>query len=221
MFSFLIASAIIIGIILLVFKALKKPKDKIPSTIQKASIQNKSSSASTRGKQINDAMLYGKMFQVLESVDVILTTKNRDILTQRFHFVQDLTQYLKDLRSHRNYTKNVNKAVEEYKVRYYDKTVAEEQLYFLQFPEDETLLTEIYIRELARCFSEYSQMHQEAIDGMVQKKAKINRYQKILDNIYETITDLKMLEDSENKISVIEQLRAFVPKIEAEITKLN
>lgn len=211
---------LLIFMLILLFKAIKKNRIKSELTKKETKVVNQVPLENSQTKNF-DTRIGGKMYQLIESIDLIMTSKNRDIVTARYKFAFELMSDIKIFKFNNTYKADIYETVEQYKLAYYDKIVKKEQLYFLQYPEDFELLSELYIRELSRCFTDYSQMQQEAINNMVQVKAKINRYNKMLENLYETVADLKLLETSLNKNDAIKQLRTFVPVIEAEIEKLK
>jgi len=163
----------------------------------------------------------GKMFQLLESLHLIITTKNRDILTARYSLAKELLFRLRIFKNTSWYNQCISDTMEEYKQMYYDKSIRQEQVYFLKYPDDLNMLEDLYIKQLTRCFSEYAQMHEDAIINMVQKNAKVKRYKKIITSIQETIEDLELLENSTTQTEAINQLQDFIPKVESKIKNIK
>jgi hypothetical protein len=171
--------------------------------------------------EIHPNEIPGKLYQFIESIELMSSSKNPDIVIGRYSFCEKLCLRLALFNKASLYEKQVYQVIEEYKENYYDKNIREEQIYFATHPEDHHRLEEYYIKQLARCFGVYAQNHQEKIDGMKQKKAMVGRYDKILEAINMILDELEKLTDTETRKQAVEQLNAFIPHIKSKIADLK
>ena len=163
----------------------------------------------------------GKLYQLIESIELMSSSKNPDIVIGRYSFCEKLCFRLAKFSDSSLYEKQVYGAVEEYKKNYYDRNIREEQIYFANNPEDHHRLEEYYIKQLARCFTAYAENHQELINGMKQKKAMVNRYNKMLEAIKMILDELEKLSETETRKQAEDQLKAFIAPINTKIADLK
>jgi hypothetical protein len=135
---------------------------------------------STNGK-VNKGVLSGLFFQLLESLEIIKTSKNIDIIIGRYDFVKELCSGLAAHSSNQVYKNSFFAVVEQYKQMYYDKLIFQEQVSIAENPQDINQLNEFYADNLFRALTVNVANHYEAIAGMKQKKAIQGRYQKIIE----------------------------------------
>lgn len=154
---------------------------------------------STNGK-LNNGVLSGLFFQLLESLDVINTSKNVDIIIGRYEFAKTVTSGLAPHSTSATYNKSFIAVVENYKQMYFDKNLFEDQVYIAKNPQDTNQLNEFYAISLIRALLANFQIHLEAIAVMKQKKAMQGRFDKIIelcDMVTEQIKELPI--DSRNQ----------------------
>jgi hypothetical protein len=170
---------------------------------------------STGGK-LNNGVLSGLFFQLLESLDIMNTSKNVDIIIGRYEFVNKLTTGLAPHSLSPTYNKSFVAVVENYKQMYYDKTLFEDQVTIAKNPQDKSKLVNFYASSLIRALYMNVQNHNEAIISMKQKKAIQGRYDKIIelcDMVKEQILSLNI----ENRNNYLDQV--FNLKRETSIKK--
>ena len=124
----------------------------------------------------------GKIYQALESIEIIETTKNIDTLESRYNFLQPLFQELK-LASHTpRYTNDVQVALDQYKQMYYDKTPTQIQLTGLLKPTSFDMNT-FYCNSIYNCFMKHYKTQIKEIAVLKTESGKKGRYKKLYDSV--------------------------------------
>lgn len=154
------------------------------------------------------------IFQILESMQIMTTTKNIDIVIGRYENCKTFTSKLSPYCEHKRYPTDIYAASDRYKELYYDKLITIEQAYVCQHPKDKKYLDEFYRASLLRCLKEAADLHLEAIDGMKQKKAINNRYLKILELIETVEKAMPPFDDDDMK----KEYETGMQKFKEEIT---
>lgn len=126
-------------------------------------------------------MIDGRIFQLIETVGIISTSKNIDTITGRYSFAVQLTSELKEFTNSPKYRPSFLRAMDEYKQMYFDVTVIPEQIHIATKPEDTTLLLNYYCSNYMRAFYMSAKKHVDDISGLKQRKAINNRYDKIIE----------------------------------------
>src|SRR5690554_4906856 len=127
-----------------------------PKRVQKMKDNHQARIIRRRAAVIDHNSMAGKMMQLLESIDIIHTSNNRDTLNSRYLFSKELLAELSGKREAKVYHSIMAGALEKYQLNYYDKTLTPEQKYFISNPDDEKEFGDFYIKEISRCFSENS-----------------------------------------------------------------
>jgi len=141
--------------------------------------------------------LKGMQIQLLESLEIIQTSKNIDIIIGRYNFSQDLMAMLTISYNDPIYNKQFYIAAEEYKQMYFDKILTSNQTFICKHPSDRKLLDNFYCDNLIRALRVNLAIHNEAISGMKQKNAIVNRYTKIMEISNMVLNELSKLGNDE------------------------
>jgi hypothetical protein len=151
-----------------------------------------------------------KLYQLLESLEIISSSINVDIVIGRHEFINKIIPDLIKYKSLDLYKKYFLEVIEEYKTRYFDRVISKEQIYFCTNPDDENNLIEYYANNIMRAYKSTVDNHIEAINGMKQKKAIIGRYEKIMtisEMAKDTIKALPRIEKRNNYLEEIFEIR--------------
>lgn len=128
-------------------------------------------------------IIQGKIYQTLETIGVIETTKNLDILISRYELLLKIYDDLKMASLHSNYTKDFQKALDLYKQMYYEKTPTENQLVSIVKPLEFDMNSFYYI-SVYQCFVRSYEFQNQQIENLKTEKGKQGRYNKLLENLY-------------------------------------
>lgn len=122
------------------------------------------------------------VLQVLETIEIISTTKNVDVLSSRFEFLLKKYPQLVYEYHHPNYRNEALQTLDTYKQLYYNKVILEEQLQVITDPGNFDL--DSYIcNSLLNCFNRNYKFQQAQIDNLKTQRGKNGRYKKLLANI--------------------------------------
>jgi hypothetical protein len=130
----------------------------------------------------------GKIYQALESIEIIETTKNIDTLESRYNFLLQLFQELKLASYTPRYVNDVQVALDQYKQMYYDKTPTQIQLVGLLKPKDFDMVT-FYCNSIYNCFIKHYETQMKEIAILKTESGKKGRYKKL----YESVLKAKQL----------------------------
>lgn len=209
--------AVLLMIILIIvwIRMVKKSYKNKNNTTQKA-IESKHKDVVITKKQPNSTdikLMYGQLYQLLESLQLIADSKNLDIVIGRYDFVKKLTANLSSFAATAVYNKTLFSVIDDFKTNYYDKTITDEQLFFCKNPQAKEQLEIFYSVNLLKCLGNASRTHLESIEGLKQVRAIYNRYQKIIDLINMAIVEIKKLEFIEDKETQLLDLDGFKKEI--------
>lgn len=127
--------------------------------------------------------------QLLESVNIMNSTKNLDTLKSRYEF---LTKFYDDFvkASHNSrYISDIQKAIDEYKTMYYDKILKDFEIALLLKPDNETIV-KYYLECLRNCFVQFYKEQCSQIETLKRQDAKEKRLEKIIDIADETSSEM-------------------------------
>ncbi|MFI3296560.1 MAG: hypothetical protein R3Y59_02905 [bacterium] len=147
-------------------------KNKKEQAEQKAMLEIKRFEAK-RTKQIFINM-DGKMLQMLESADILLTTKNIDTFLGRYDFIAELSNELKYVVDNFAYRHYISIAVDNYKEMYYDRMLSNEQIAFIVNP-NAILLDNTFGSLLYNCVARYCDKMDLEMINLKTDKAKQRR----------------------------------------------
>jgi len=127
--------------------------------------------------------------QLLESLNILFTTKNIDTLKGRYEFILKMYDDFEKASYHGRYSSDIQIAIDEYKTMYYDKIINAIELEILAKPNKEKLL-DFYSDSLFNCFNEFTKEQELQILNLKRADAKTRRKEKIVNVANETITEL-------------------------------
>lgn len=122
------------------------------------------------------------ILQVLETVEIIATTKNVDILSSRFELLLKKYPQLIFEFNKPNYGGKAIETLDNYKQLYYDKVVLQEQLEVITNP-DKFDLDKFICSALLNCFDRNYAFQKTQLDLLKTQRGKNGRYKKLLENI--------------------------------------
>jgi hypothetical protein len=166
--------------------------------------------------------------QILESLNILNTTKNIDTLKSRFDFILKMYDNFIKASYNKRYISDIQIAVDEYKTMYYDKIINDFELKLLVKPENENL-TDYYSECLFNCFNQFVKEQEIQIESLKRADARKRRKEKIVNISNEIIAEFdKNGSDKEkfrNYIKIIQEKRdSFIENqaTSAELkTKIN
>jgi hypothetical protein len=144
-------------------------------------------------KRKSNNMIYsGKMFQTLESIYLIETTKKYDIFKSRCQFLLQLSSDLIAFRQSPDYTECANFALNEYKSKYYDHTISSLQNDILNNP---SLIKDIGLNDKYEVlwFKRLCEQTKQEIDSLKTKPAKEHRREGLKEIAKTVLSDLNDL----------------------------
>ena len=126
--------------------------------------------------------------QLLESLNILHTTKNIDTLKSRYEFIRKMYDDLIKASYKKRYISDIQVAVDEYKTMYYDKIINDFELELLVKPENENL-TNYYSECLYNCFNQFVEEQEYQIENLKREDAKKRRKGKIISVANEIIAE--------------------------------
>jgi len=126
--------------------------------------------------------------QLLESLNILHTTKNIDTLKSRYEFIQKMYDDFIKASYKKRYISDIQVAVDEYKTMYYDKIINDFELKLLVKPENENL-TDYYSECLYNCFNQFVEEQECQIANLKREDAKKRRKGKIVSVANEIIAE--------------------------------
>ena len=126
--------------------------------------------------------------QLLESLNILHTTKNIDTLKSRYDFIQKMYYDFIKASHKKRYISDIQVAVDEYKTMYYDKIINDFELKLLVKPENENL-TDYYSECLYNCFNQFVKEQEYQISNLKREDARKRRKGKIVSIANEIITE--------------------------------
>jgi len=126
--------------------------------------------------------------QLLESLNILHTTKNIDTLKSRYEFIQKMYDDFIEASYKKRYISDIQVAVDEYKTMYYDKIINDFELKLLVKPENENL-TDYYSECLYNCFNQFVEEQEYQIANLKREDAKKRRKGKIVSVANEIIAE--------------------------------
>ena len=118
--------------------------------------------------------------QILESLNIIATTKSIDTLLGRFEFLEKIYDYFILASSNKRYISDIQISIDEYKTRFYERIPMESEINLLIKPNKNNLIT-FYIKCIYDCLVRFKEIQILQIENLKQQNAKIRRFNKIVD----------------------------------------
>ncbi|MBK8489288.1 MAG: hypothetical protein KBF42_09350 [Chitinophagales bacterium] len=122
--------------------------------------------------------------QTCESIYIMYSTKNFDTLKGRSEFVKIKLNYLNLASHHKRYIADVQTALDQYKIMYYDRIPTEVQITSLIKP-NEFDFPEFYCQCLIQSFEKFYEEQNKQISFLKREDAIKNRRENIMDTIRE------------------------------------
>ncbi len=165
--------------------------------------------------------------QLLESLNILHTTKNIDTLKSRYEFIQKMYDDFIKASYKKRYISDIQVAVDEYKTMYYDKIINDFELKLLVKPENENL-TDYYSECLYNCFNQFVEEQEYQIANLKREDAKKRRKGKIVSVANEIIAEFdkngsdkekykKYIKTIQDKRDTFNNNQATIPQLATEI----
>ena len=165
-----------------------------------------------------------KGIQLLESLNILHTTKNIDTLKGRYEFISKMYDGFISSSFNKRYISDIQLAIDEYKTLYYDKILNDFELELLIKPTNEKL-SDYYSECLLNCFNNFVIEQENKIENLKKEDAKKRRKEKIVNVANETIREFhsngSKKEKYKNYIKTIQEKRDSFNSIQQEVTKLK
>lgn len=166
--------------------------------------------------------------QLLESVNVLNTTKNLDTLIGRYDFVSKIYDDFVKASHNKRYISDIQVAIDQYKSMYYDRILKDYELQLLAQPDHE-ILTDYYSDCLFNCFNGFYKEQLEQIENLKRADAKRRRKEKIVEIADKTISEFdKNGSDNDRFKTKLNSLRDIIDNLDSrerksisEIKELN
>ena len=126
--------------------------------------------------------IQGVGLQVLETVHIIITTKNFDTLKGRYELLLERIGTLMIAESNRLYSTDINTSIETYKSMYYDRPLQDIELSAVLKPNNFDTQS-FYCEALVGCIKRFVEEQANEISGLKSENAKIKRRAKVIDKI--------------------------------------
>ena len=155
-----------------------------------------------------DKMFYYKKLQFLESINIIDNTKSIDTLQGRVEFIQTklFNDLIEDSKKER-YINDCQKAIDEFKTAYYDKTLNDYEVSLLIKP-NMTKFKEFISTSIYKCFLKYTIQQDIEIKKLKQIASIEKRKEDIIKKGYEAKYLFKVLEIPDyGNLDKIEEIR--------------
>ena len=119
-------------------------------------------------------VVHGRASQLLESIHIISTTKNPETLSGRIEFINQIYDNFIPASKIDLYPEHMAEVIAEYKDKYYDRELTDEQVGLLLSPSNERI--QLFYSDCAIRFYERYIKHQTAeINGLKTNAAKTRR----------------------------------------------
>lgn len=152
--------------------------------------------------------------QVLETINIIGTSKAIDTITGRYDFLLKIIDTLKKAQTNSRYVSDIQKSIDTYKSMYYDRVPQNYELALLLKPNDFDL-TDFYCKALFSAFKRNFEEHSEEIKLLKREDAKVRRKEKIKEIIKFTKDELKnkcsTASSYSTAISELEKIESTIP----------
>jgi hypothetical protein len=153
----------------------------------------------------------GYIIQVLESLKILISSKNLDTMNSRYEFLLERLVGLKEIEGDINYPKLCSLGIDQYRAMYYAENLPDKFFNAVYKPSAlNNELPAIFDVSLLRACNEYSQIQLQEIEGLKTNKAKINRLIKVKEFVNQAISI------SKNGLSVNnDELKNILNKIDS------
>ena len=211
---------LIIGLLLVppVWKKIRGKSSKLDSqnytTETTATISNSSFHGSYLPEEVQNAVK-----QILETLNIMTTSKNIDTIQGRGEFLKGRLQYLLTASDSSRYETDVQKGLDIYKTLYYNTIVTQSQFDIITNPQD-FKFEKFYINCLLVGYVRFYEDQLNVIEGLKRTDAKIRRFKNLVAKLEEVSKEIDGINDNDS-INVHDELNRL-ESIGAEIEyKLN
>lgn len=157
--------------------------------------------------------------QLLESINILNTTKNLDTLIGRYDFISKMYDDFVKASHNKRYVSDIQTAIDQYKSLYYDKILKDYELALLVRPDHENL-TEYYSDCLFNCFNGFYKDQISQIEVLKKDDAKQRRKEKIVEIADKTIIEFdKNGSDNDRFKPALNVLRETIRNLDATESK--
>lgn len=185
---------IIIIVIVVIVLVAGNNKKKNSAALTTTTTQNSSNNSSGRQQvftgDYQPQNIQRTGLQVLETINIIGTSKAIDTIKGRYDFLLKIIDTLKKGQNNSRYVSDIQKSIDTYKSMYYDRVPQDYELTLLLKPNDFDL-TEFYCKALFSAFKRNYEEHSEEIKLLKREDAKVRRKEKIKEIIKFTKNELK------------------------------
>lgn len=157
--------------------------------------------------------------QLLESINILNTTKNLDTLIGRHDFVSKMYDDFVKASHNKRYISDIQVAIDQYKSMYYDRILKDYELQLLVRPDHENL-TDYYSDCLFNCFNGFYKEQIEQIENLKRDDAKQRRKEKVVEIADETISEFqKNGSDNDRFKPLLNSLREIIDNLDSRDRK--
>jgi hypothetical protein len=187
----------------IIFRVYKKNRRANETEIQPLTDINVSSTNSFNHMQVRRQGI-----QLLESLYILSTTHNLDILVGRMNFINQIYENIINCSQTTRYLSEVSSAVDEYKTRYYDRQIIDEAHLNLLLHPDNKYLKLFYSNCILECYARYVKRQKEEMDKLKTNAAKERRRDDIIKKGYSAKYMFKTYDlPDEGHLDSIEEMR--------------
>jgi TM2 domain-containing membrane protein YozV len=157
--------------------------------------------------------------QLLESINILNTTKNLDTLIGRYEFVSIMYDDFVKASYKKRYVSDIQEAIDQYKLMYYDKILKDYELQLLVQPDHDNL-TDYYSDCLFNCFNGFFKEQMEQIEKLKRDDAKKGRKEKVVEIADMTISEFdKNGSDNDRFKPMLNSLREIIDNLDSHERK--
>ncbi|MCF8303723.1 MAG: TM2 domain-containing protein [Bacteroidales bacterium] len=157
--------------------------------------------------------------QLLESINILNTTKSLDTLSGRYEFISNMYHDFVKASHNRRYISDIQVAIDQYKTMYYDRILNDYELQLLVRPDHEKL-TDYYSDCLFNCFNGFYEEQKEQIETLKRDDAKQRRKEKIIEIADKTISEFdKNGSDNDRFKPLLNSLRETIDSLDSHESK--
>lgn len=151
--------------------------------------------------------------QLLESINILNTTKNLDTLIGRYEFITKMYDDFVKAAYNKRYISDIQLSIDQYKTMYYDKLLKDYELKLLVQP-DHKELKDYYTECLFNSFKGFYKEQIEQIENLKKDDAKQRRKEKIIEIGNKTIFEFdKNGSDNDRFSPYLKELKNIIDNI--------
>ncbi len=128
--------------------------------------------------------------QILESLNILSTTKNIDTLKGRYEFINQLYDNQINASLNKRFLSDMQKSIDQYKSTFYERIPSDHEISLLIEPNKENL-RKFYAECIMNCFKGFLADQEKQMETLKKQDAKVRRIKKIMNVAEEALTELK------------------------------